>query len=71
MEEIEIKQTMLDFGFKKPVQKTMEGVLFGNGKIAYLANEDICVAYDEKSAVNALKQERGCIEVQVIHKHKV
>lgn len=68
IEEMEVKQIKQGCGFTRPVQKSMEAVKFTNGKIAYLSGEDVYVAYDEKSMVNALKQESGCIEVQVIHK---
>jgi hypothetical protein len=70
IEEIEIRQTKQGFGFVKPVQKSMEGVKFSNGKIAYLAGEDVQVASDEKSLVSGLKQETGCIGVDVVHKYK-
>lgn len=73
MEEIEIKQLTRGVGFAvKPVETSLQGVVFDNGKIAYLnSSEDVCGAYDEKSLVKSLKAENSCIEVQVIRKYKV
>lgn len=69
-EELEIKQSTQGFGFVKPVQKSMEAVKFSNGKIAYLNDEEVYVEQDEKSLVKSLKQEHGCIGVDIVHKHK-
>lgn len=70
IEELEIKQSTQGFGFVKSVHKSMEGVKFSNGKIAYLNEEDVYVERDEKALVKSLKQETGCISVDITHKHK-
>ncbi len=70
IEELEIKQSTQGFGFVKSVRKSMEGVKFSNGKIAYLNEEDVYVERDEKALVRSLKQENGCISVDITHKHK-
>ncbi len=68
IQEIEIKQTKQPFGFSKPSETTLAGALFPNGKIAYLDNEDIYVASDEKALVKSLKQ-GSCVGVDIVHKH--
>jgi hypothetical protein len=68
MEEIIIKQIKQGVGFAKPVETPLQGVVFNNGKVAYLnANEEVCAATDEKSLVKNLKQ-GNCFEVHIIHK---
>lgn len=69
IKEITIQQTRQGPGFAKPTKTELPGAVFDNGKIAYVdADEEICVACDEKALVKGLKQDKGCIEVAIVHK---
>jgi hypothetical protein len=72
IEKITITQKKVGFGFGVSTHHSLQGVMFENGKIAYLnMDEDVCAAPDEKALVKTLKQDAGCIEVHVTHEYKV
>lgn len=71
MKTIEIVQTKLATGFTaRPTSHTLPGVVFGNGKIAYLSDDQVCAAQDEGDLVKTLKASPGCLSVNVVHKGK-
>lgn len=71
MEEIKIIQKNQGVGFQKPIDTEFAGVIFDNGKIAYVdSNDFICSAHDKSELIRSLKQDKTCVDAYVIHNHK-
>lgn len=70
MEEITITQTLRGVGFvTTPTTQTLSGVVFDNGKVAYLdTNEVICASESEQVLARTLKKEPRCIDVKIERK---
>jgi len=64
---VTIIQTLRGAGFTpKPEIQRLPGVIFENGKVAYLDKEEvICAAESEQLLLRALKKEPRCIDAQI------
>lgn len=71
MEEIEIVQIKIGVGFCKSNKVTFHGIIFDNGKIAYLnESEDVCTAYNDDVLIKPLKQESRCIDAYIVYQEE-
>ncbi len=69
MEVIAITHRKVPTGFGKSVEKTLEGVIFTNGKVAYVDEEGMIQASDTEDNLKKFLGSHGTVSVTKV-KHK-